>query len=89
MNPRHRTINGTRVLVEPTGPNTLSVWASGQQPYPETFYGLARIGKYWMIRRYRESIPGVDLSGGAHIGNACSKQQAIQLAVLDWQGAQS
>ena len=82
--PRHRTVNGTRILVEPTGRNTYSVWLSGQQPAPETFYGLWRMGKHWTITRYQANAIGIAF-GGIRVGSATSKSGAIQAAVADYQ----
>ena len=82
--PRHRTINGVKILVEPTGRNTYSVWLSGHQPAPETFYGLHRMGKHWIVTRYQADAIGIAFDG-FRVGSATSKSGAIQAAVADYQ----
>lgn len=82
--PHQRTVDGVRILVEPTGRNTCSVWLSGHQAAPETFYGLYRIGRHWLITRYQANSVGIAF-GGIRVGDATTKSEAIQAAVADWQ----
>jgi hypothetical protein len=82
-NPRYRTVNDTRILVEPTGTHTVSVWPEGQQPHRETFYSLSHMGRWWTVTRYIANSIGIAY-GGVRVGGAPTKGEAIALAVEDY-----